>query len=97
MTKVLVRIPVADAEDLKTLSQRAGDDEEVEVIHPFDGATMAQLLLSVSPAIIPFFQAWLTSRVEARKEFRVVYDGNEITGYTAEEVERIVNALKDEY
>jgi len=91
--RVIVRLPASDAQDLSDLVQGIHSDEDVEMVHPFDGATVAQVLVALSTTTLPFFRIWANARLEARKGFVVVHDGKELRGYTADEVERIARVL----
>ncbi|WP_345201996.1 hypothetical protein [Fodinibacter luteus] len=93
---VIVRLPASDAQELTALVQSIHSDEDVEMVHPFDGATVAQVLVALSTATLPFFRIWANARVEARKGFVVVHDGRELRGYTADEVERIIRVVAPE-
>jgi hypothetical protein len=92
---LIVRLPADDAADLNDLVDRLGSDEEVELVQPFDGATEAQVLVALSTATLPFFRTWMKARLEARKGFVVMHDGNEYKGYTAEEVSQILHVVDE--
>ena len=91
--RVIVRLPAGDAQDLNDLVQGLGSDEDVEMVHPFDGATVVQVLVVLSATTLPFFRTWVKARLEARKGFVILRDGQELRGYTADEVEQIMRIL----
>ena len=89
---VIVQVPADDVAELERLGAQVGD-EEIELLHPFDGETVAQLVLVVSTTSLPFLRAWVKMRIEARKAVVVIHNGNELRGYTADEAERILAVL----
>lgn len=91
---VIVQLPASDASELRALVEEVDSGEEVEMVHPFDGETVAQVLLAVSAASLPYFRIWARARVEARKGFTILHEGKELRGYTADEVERILKILQ---
>jgi hypothetical protein len=90
---VSVQVPPEDRSALDDLLRSLDHSTEVTEVHPFDGETMVQSVLAVTAVSTPVIRAWLRARVDQRKTFRVVYDGVEYTGYTADEVEALVQAL----
>ncbi len=89
----IVRLPARDAQDLNDLVQGLRSDEDIEMVHPFDGETVAQVLVALSTTTLPFFRTWVKARLEARKGFVVLHEGKELRGYTADEVEQIMRVL----
>ena len=90
---ISVQVPPEDRSALEELQQSLGLSAEIIEVHPFDGETMAQSVVAVTLVATPLLRAWLRARVDQRKAFRVVYDGVEYSGYTAEEVEALVRTL----
>jgi outer membrane biogenesis lipoprotein LolB len=89
-----VQVPVDEAASLHELLQRLAVDADTAQLHPFDGEAVVQSVIALTGASIPVLRLWLRARVAERKSYRVVYDGTEYVGYTADEVERLVEALK---
>lgn len=92
----MVQVPEQDSPDLESLKDIAAEGAQVKQVHPFDGATAAQILLAVSTAALPFFQAWMQSRVEAKKAFDVSISGRKFKGTTSDDVVKILKALDEE-
>lgn len=91
---IAVRVPEDDVEALRVLRMELGSEDEIVTAHPFDGETVVQLLVVLVGASYPYFRSWLKSRATSRKSYTVVHDGTELTGYTAGEVESILNRLE---
>jgi hypothetical protein len=93
---IILQVPANDANDLERLGAQLGDEEEVEVLHPFDGETIAQLFVLLSGATFPYLRAWVRERIESRKAVVIIHNGTELRGYTADEAERLLASLKDD-
>jgi hypothetical protein len=91
-----VQVPVDEAASLRELLRNLTVDADTVQLHPFDGETVVQSIIALTGASIPVLRLWLRARVAERKTFRVVYDGTEYAGYTADEVERLVEVLKSD-
>jgi hypothetical protein len=91
---ILVQVPSADSDNLDELATKLGATSGVTLVHPFDGETMAQILVTVSTGSFPFFALWVRERIAARNRFQVVVDGTELTGYTADEANTILERLR---
>ena len=91
---LVVQVPVADQEDLRQLVESSASGERVIESRPFDGETVVQVLLVLSPAIYPFFRTWITSRSERAKNTYVSIDGMRFKGFTAREVTRITGEIE---
>ena len=87
----ILQVPFEEQEDLLALADEVAED--VELVHPFDGETVAQLALLVSAVTLPFVRAWIKLRIESRKSFVVIHDGHEYRGYTPQEIEQILRML----
>jgi hypothetical protein len=88
----------SDAEaDLKGLAEVMGADEPPVEELPLDAAQVVSLLVEISTATWPFFQSWVDARVKARREFKVVLDGVELTGYTAREAQQLLQTVKQRF
>lgn len=83
----------ADAE-LRKLAHALSTTEEPVEVSPFDGASALQLIASVSAVSFPYFRMWVNSRTAARKQFKVVIDGVELTGYNEAEADRIIQTVQ---
>ncbi|WP_395244116.1 hypothetical protein ACGGZK_18640 [Agromyces sp. MMS24-K17] len=90
---VIVQVPEGDVDDLAELIAIAAEDEEVQMVHPFDGDTVAQILIVASATTLPFFKAWMNARVSARKSLEVIRKGTKIKGASADDVVKIMQAL----
>ena len=90
---VIVQVPEGDADDLAGLAAIAAEDEDVQMIHPFDGDTVAQILVVLSATTLPFFKTWMSARLNARKSIEVVRKGTKIKGASADDVVNIMQAL----
>ncbi len=93
---VIIRLPATDASDLSDLVQALNSEEEVEIVHPFDGTTTAQVFIALSTTMFPYLRSWMKMRVEIRKGFVAIHNGKELRGYTAEEVEQILRLLNED-
>lgn len=91
---VLVQVPGGDATDLDELAEHFTSPERTTV-EPFDGEAVVQAVLALTGVSIPALGAWLTARVQTRKNFKVVSDGVELSGYSVEEVRQILQVLED--
>lgn len=89
-----VQVPLDEAASLRELLRHLDVHADTSQLHPFDGETVIQSVVALTGASIPVLRLWLRARVAERKTFRVVYDGTEYVGYTVDEVERLVEALK---
>jgi hypothetical protein len=93
---VSVQVPTGDSESLTELLRTLGVQADIIQLHPFDGETAVQSVIALTSATIPALRIWLRARVDQRKTYRIVYDGTEYTGYTVDEVERLMKTLKAE-
>jgi shikimate kinase len=89
-----LQVPVDEVESLEELLRTLQAPSETSRLHPFDGETVVQAVVTLSGAAIPILRIWLRARVEARKSYRLVYDGTEYEGYDVKEIERLVQVLK---
>jgi hypothetical protein len=92
-TLATVQVPVEDAGELDALGTLS-DGEEVEIVHPFDGGAVAQVVITLSTAALPFFKSWMDARVKARKSFEFRYKGRRFKGATADDVIKILKAIE---
>jgi hypothetical protein len=93
---VLVQVPLDDAAALESLIEGMDGVTPAGTAHPFDGETVAQVLVLLSGAGLPYFRTWARSRISARKGFKAVINGVELSGYTAEEVASILDHVQRE-
>lgn len=91
MTYASVQVPVEDREALMELATDADlGDVEIMAAHPFDGSLMLQVLVPISTAAALVLRKWIDARQKTRQAYRVFVDGIELTGYTLDEVERLL-------
>lgn len=77
---IALRVPEADKLELEELiGELGGDSGEIQISKPFDGETVAQVLLTLG-ATYPYFKSWLVFRGESRKAFSIVHNGTEMKG-----------------
>lgn len=93
MTTIAVRVPEDELEVLGDLIKSLGGNSVPAVARPFDGETVVQATIVLSAALFPYFRMWSLNRVAARKTFSIVHNGTELRGFTAAEVERLLNVL----
>jgi len=93
---VLVQVPLDDASALEGLVEGMDNASHAGTAHPFDGETVAQVLILLSTAGFPYFRTWAQGRISARKGFKAVINGVELSGYTAEEVGSILEHVQRE-
>jgi hypothetical protein len=93
---MLVQVPLDDASALEGLIGGMEGATPAGTAHPFDGETVAQVLVLLSTAGFPYFRTWARSRISARKGFKAVINGVEFSGYTAEEVTSILEHVQRE-
>ena len=93
---VAVQVPVEDREDLRELMQELGEVNGVVAAHPFDGEAIVQGVVVLTTATLPHFRAWLKARTEARKSYSVAVKGMKLTGYSADDVTKIVTAIENQ-
>jgi hypothetical protein len=91
---LVVQVPVADQEDLRQLVESSPSSGRIIQSRPFDGETVVQALLLLSPATYPFFRTWITSRTEKAKNTFVSIDGMRLKGFTPKEVLRITEEIE---
>jgi signal transduction protein with GAF and PtsI domain len=91
---ISVQVPIDDSACLRELGEQLDQPAEVTDLHPFDGEVMSEAVFVVTAVGIPLIKAWLNTQVAKRQRFRVVHDGTEYEGYTREEVEQLVQALR---
>lgn len=92
-TYIVVEVPAKDRADLASLL-----DPEGNIVHGhgLDGAEIATAVIALTPPSLIALRAWLRARVDQRKHATVVTNGRRLTGYTAEEVIRIISVLEAE-
>lgn len=91
---MLVQVRMEEAADLDDLLEAVDGATPAGTAHPFDGETVAQVALLLSTATFPFFRTWAQSRIAARKGFKVVMDGIELSGYTSEEAVSVLKQIQ---
>lgn len=94
MTGIAIRLEGDQRSELEEFLAGVNSDAEVMMTRPFDGETAVQAVVLLSSVSFPFFQTWLRRRAEARKAYRIVVDGTELTGYSSAEVERILTIVQ---
>jgi len=92
---VLVQVPIGDATRLEDLAAALKESQAPVVVHPFDGETVAQIVVALGATSLAALRAWLHHQVAQRKTFKVVRGGLELTGYTHKEVDVIVHRLQE--
>jgi hypothetical protein len=86
---IIVQVPSSDTADLSQLDETASLTET----RPFDGESMVQILYVLGPGTLTTLITWIRARASSRKHFRIVVNGIEMNGYTANEAKRVVNQL----
>lgn len=90
---IVVRVPNEDVSDLHALKTQLPNEVNIVQSRAFDGATVVQALTALTIAALPVLKAWLLARAEHRRSTTVIWEGKQLTGYSAEEVGSIVTAL----
>jgi hypothetical protein len=93
---MLVQVRLDDAADLSEIVETVDGAGPVGSAQPFDGEAVAQVLVLMNAAVFPFFKTWAQGRVAARKGFKVIVNGVELSGYAAEEVASILEHVQRE-
>jgi len=91
---ILVQVPESEADALDQLRPALPDRPEVSEVQPFDGETVAQLIVAVTSISAPIVIAWIKARAESRKSFQIVVDGVQLNGYTPAEVSRMTRTIE---
>lgn len=92
---IAVQVPADDADELEKLLAELDQEQDLVGSRPFDGQVLVTALVIISGGAFGVLRTWIRARADARKEYRVVVDGMEMTGYSGAEVERILNSLRD--
>jgi hypothetical protein len=95
---IAVSLPIDDPDahrDLAALATGTTNASQVAEQRPFDGQAALEAVVTLSPATYPFFRTWVRSRIDRRKQFKVISDGIEMTGYTADEAEQILKRIQE--
>lgn len=90
--EVIVQVPAGDVDDLERLGAQVGDDD-IAMVHPFDGAAVAELMIVLTTVTLPMLREWVKLRIESRKAVVVVHQGTELRGYDAKDAERLLAVL----
>jgi len=90
---LVIQVPVGDQPDLERLLVAVASQAHPIESRPFDGATLVQALVILSPATYPFFRTWITARSERAKNTYVSIDGMRLRGFTAKEVVRLTKEI----
>lgn len=92
---VVVQVPFEERDELQKLIVNANQpDQEVVTSHAFDGATVAEVVLTLSGTAAPILIVWIKARAEIRKKSKVIIRGAEFSGYGANEVRRIIAQIE---
>ena len=89
--EALVSVPVEESTDLEGLKP-LGTGEELGS-QPYDGATIASVLVPLTSASVPVLRAWIISRFDAKKSQSVTIGGVKFEGYDAQEVQELLSEL----
>jgi hypothetical protein len=95
--ELVLELPVAnsneaDLPDARELPRSGA----VAYVSGFNGDHVLQATVIVTAGTVRLLRTWLLTRVERLKETRVVWNGREFRGYSAQEVELLVQSLERE-
>lgn len=96
MDHVLIAVPTENAAELTELQELLAMPEVTIESKPFDGVTIAQVLIPVTVLSVPVLTTWIRSRFEHRRSQSVSFRGMKFTGYSPDEIEQLVELLEDE-
>jgi hypothetical protein len=87
-----VQVPISDSTDLSEFSAfQVGSIVEKRGL---DGASVAEIIVVATGGSLGLLRSWLLARIDHRKSTTVSWNGRNLTGYSASDVERIVSALE---
>ena len=93
---IAVQVTADDQDELITLAQSQPGSSDVATIRPFDGTTMCQIVVPMATSGLAMFKIWMKSRVELRKNTKIVRDGIVYDGLTEAQVDKILLMLGKE-
>jgi hypothetical protein len=91
---IMVQVTEDDTSDLQTLLETANSTSPLIEARPFDGESVVQVMLILTPATFAALKTWIRSRAEQRKAFKIAYNGIELSGYTPAEAEQLLNRIE---
>jgi hypothetical protein len=95
--ELILEVPAADSSELDLPDpQVLPRTEPVSHASGLDGAHVLQASIVVTAGTVRVLRTWLLARTERLQNTRVVWNGREFHGYTAQEVELLLRALERE-
>ena len=90
---ILVGMPTDLRADIDELNLLLGGGSLQFGVEPFDGDALIQLLVILTPSTSAVLIQWIRSKADRAKSCRLVRDGVEYTGYSAKEINDLLQSF----
>ncbi len=91
--EVILQVPENESEDfLKSLATANINVEETDTINSFDGATLIEIVVTITPVLALALGKIIKSWLKGNRVVTILKDGKTFKGYDAEEIETILES-----